>query len=169
MTPDLSRICAELEGLLEKATPGPWCAEPNAWISGPERKGKVADCGPSYGSTDDEDKANAVLILAMRSTLPVLLQAIREQGETERKFGTLMHEEMAKLEKAEAQRDEAWKALEEHATALDQWSKNNLAEMGNRDHDDMPSRWFGRGQAFSDAAGFLRDILAALASTKEVS
>ena len=53
-----------LRELSERATKGDWHSERDAWVSGPERKGLIADCGPSYGNACSENKANAAFIVA---------------------------------------------------------------------------------------------------------
>lgn len=54
----------ELQALSDAAMVGPWHSEPGAWISGPEHKGLIADCHPTFGGATDEHKATSKFIVA---------------------------------------------------------------------------------------------------------
>jgi hypothetical protein len=68
---------------------------------------------------------------------------------------------LSALSEAQAQVVSLTERLDSHLADLDRWSVTNFKESDGKPHDDMPSRWFGRGQAFADAAGHLRQALSA--------
>jgi hypothetical protein len=70
---DLPANLDEIKRLLGAATPTPWHFEPKGWISGPEHKGCVADCSPTFGAADADEKANAALIVALVNSAPAMV------------------------------------------------------------------------------------------------
>lgn len=114
----ITETCAELEGLLTKATKGPWAYRPTVyddwgWIRGTEIDGKMGRYQPIVAHarnsevTYDQEGAhrlagtdpygpNAELIVAAVNALPSLIATIREQStalaEADRKNNAILAE-----------------------------------------------------------------------------
>lgn len=85
----MDEMIAELRGLLERATPGPWCrgiGNEGGNIQG--ANGPVAETR-WFGNTHKEvmrDHGNAALIVAMHNALPALLDALTTSRDREREL-----------------------------------------------------------------------------------
>lgn len=71
----------EMRAVAERATPGPWKAEPQAgkgaWIAGPSGEWAALSCG----TNDERGAANAAFIASARTWVPALLDALSSARE----------------------------------------------------------------------------------------
>lgn len=166
---DLTAIITEIEGLLEKATPGPWPAEPtrdykriiigDGLVEGPHGY-EVAEVY-SDDCKYEEAEANANLIAAARNHLPALLSAAKRTAEAEAELMNANIERMA-AEAALAMADNRMTKLEAHVATLRE-AIRPFAEEGARLPDQAKPTDFVQPLFFADS---LRTAAKAYEETK---
>jgi hypothetical protein len=108
--PHLSSLIAHLQGLREKATPGPWAYdEDEDDISGDDGKSTVI-----FHDGMPQDEADAVLIVAAVNALPTLLRELEVLESARGDQGALMSGRYECFARA----NDLWESAPEHAEVL---------------------------------------------------